>query len=105
RHRTDHAREPHHGRTGTVAIGLSRPGCAGPQDRVCRSPRRAADQVGDHGIDDHLASRPMTDERYPIGRYTPVSALSTAERVASIEQTAAVPAHFRRAVARPDDAP
>ena len=28
----------------------------------------------------------MSDERYPIGKFTPVSALSTAERVAAIEQ-------------------
>src|SRR6266550_2819120 len=38
-----------HGGTGTFAVDLSRPRCAEPQDRLCRAPRRAADQVGDHG--------------------------------------------------------
>ena len=45
----------------------------------------------------------MTDERYPIGKYTPVSALSTAQRVATIEQIAAAPGKFRRAVVGLDD--
>ena len=45
----------------------------------------------------------MTDERYPIGKFTPVSALATAERIAAIEQITAVPANFRRAVAGLND--
>ena len=46
----------------------------------------------------------MTDERYPIGKFTPVSALSTSERVTCIDQIVAAPANFRRAVAGLDDA-
>jgi DinB family protein len=46
----------------------------------------------------------VTDERYPIGKHTPVSALSAAERVTCIEQIAAAPANFRRAVAGLNDA-
>ena len=46
----------------------------------------------------------MTDLRYPIGKFTPVAQLSTAERGACIEQVAAAPASFRRAVAGLNDA-
>lgn len=46
----------------------------------------------------------MIDERYPIGKFTPVQQLSTAERAAAIEQIAAAPANFRRAVTGLDDA-
>ena len=46
----------------------------------------------------------MTDERYPIGKFTPVPALSVEERRARIEQIAAAPANFRKAVAGLDDA-
>jgi DinB family protein len=45
----------------------------------------------------------MSDERYPIGKFTPVQQLSAAERAAGIEQIAAAPATFRRAVAGLDD--
>jgi uncharacterized damage-inducible protein DinB len=45
----------------------------------------------------------VSDERYPIGKFTPVSALSTAERAAAIEQITAAPTNFRRAVAGLDD--
>jgi len=42
----------------------------------------------------------MTDERYPIGKFTPPasSTLSEAEHNACIEQIAAAPGNFRRAV-------
>lgn len=46
----------------------------------------------------------MSDERYPIGKFAPVQQLSAADRVAAIEQIAAAPANFRRAVAGLDDA-
>ena len=46
----------------------------------------------------------MSDERYPIGKFTKVQQLSAAERAAAIEQIAAAPATFRRAVAGLDDA-
>ncbi|HYX82089.1 MAG TPA: putative metal-dependent hydrolase [Gemmatimonadales bacterium] len=46
----------------------------------------------------------MIDSRYPIGRFTPVPALSPAERADRIEQIAAAPANFRRAVAGLNDA-
>jgi uncharacterized damage-inducible protein DinB len=45
----------------------------------------------------------MTDERYPIGKFTPVPGLSPADRNACIEQIAAAPANFRRAVAGLND--
>lgn len=44
------------------------------------------------------------DERYPIGKFTPVPSLSGAERAARIEEIAAAPANFRRAVAGLNDA-
>jgi len=44
------------------------------------------------------------DLRYPIGKFTPVSSLSAADRTACIEQIAAAPANFRRAVANLSDA-
>jgi len=47
----------------------------------------------------------VTDERYPIGKFTPVSALATAERIAAIEQITAVPTKFRRALAGFSDPP
>jgi uncharacterized damage-inducible protein DinB len=46
----------------------------------------------------------VTDERYPIGKHTPVAELSPADRSACIEQIAAAPATFRRAVAGLNDA-
>lgn len=46
----------------------------------------------------------MSDERYPIGKFTPVPALSTAERLTCIEQVVATPANFRRAVNGLNDA-
>ena len=45
----------------------------------------------------------MTDERYPIGRFTPVPELSPADRNSCIEQIAAAPVNFRRAVAGLND--
>ena len=45
----------------------------------------------------------MTDERYPIGKFTPVSSLTAAERAGCIDQIAAAPANFRKAVAGLDD--
>ena len=45
----------------------------------------------------------MTDERYPIGKFTPVPVLSPADRSNCIEQIAAAPATFRRAVAGLND--
>lgn len=46
----------------------------------------------------------MTDERYPIGKFTPVQELTAAERKAAIDQVAAAPTIFRRAVSGLDDA-
>jgi uncharacterized damage-inducible protein DinB len=46
----------------------------------------------------------VSDERYPIGRFTLVQELSASDRAAAIEQIAAAPANFRRAVAGLDDA-
>ena len=46
----------------------------------------------------------MSDERYPIGKFTPVTALSAAERKARIAEIEAAPADFRRAVAGLNDA-
>ncbi len=46
----------------------------------------------------------MSDERYPIGKFTPIAALSAAERATCIEQIVAAPAVFRRAVANLNDA-
>lgn len=46
----------------------------------------------------------MSDERYPIGKFTPVPSLDVAERLACIEQIAAAPANFRKAVAGLNDA-
>ena len=46
----------------------------------------------------------MSDERYPIGKFTPIQQFSTAERAAAIEQIAAAPASFRRAVVGLDEA-
>src|SRR2546430_17004199 len=46
----------------------------------------------------------MSDERYPIGKFTPVPSLSAAERLACIDQIAAAPANFRKAFAGLDDA-
>src|SRR3989449_9446251 len=43
------------------------------------------------------------DLRYPIGKFTPVPSLSAANRAACIEQIAAAPASFRRAVANLSD--
>jgi uncharacterized damage-inducible protein DinB len=40
----------------------------------------------------------MSDLRYPIGPFTKVSSLTSEQRVACIDQVAAAPAHFRRAV-------
>ena len=45
----------------------------------------------------------MTDLRYPIGKFTPVASLTAAERAPCIEQVAAAPAAFRRAVANLTD--
>lgn len=47
----------------------------------------------------------MNDPRYPIGKFTPPpdNALSPADRKACIEQIAAAPANFRRAVAGLND--
>lgn len=46
----------------------------------------------------------MNDERYPIGKFTPVPSLTLAERGTCIEQVAAAPAVFRDAVAGLNDA-
>jgi len=46
----------------------------------------------------------MTDERYPIGKFTPVPSLSATDRNACIEQIVSAPANFRRAVAGLNDA-
>jgi uncharacterized damage-inducible protein DinB len=43
------------------------------------------------------------DLRYPIGKFTPVPSLSAADRATCIEQIAAAPANFRRAVANLSD--
>lgn len=51
-----------------------------------------------------MASGSVSDERYPIGKFTPVKALEPAERGACIDQIAAAPANFRSAVARLNDA-
>jgi uncharacterized damage-inducible protein DinB len=40
----------------------------------------------------------MSDLRYPIGKFTPVQSLTAEQRATSIEQIAAAPASFRRAV-------
>jgi len=40
----------------------------------------------------------MTDFRYPIGKFTPVPNLTPAQRATCIEQVAAAPGEFRRAV-------
>ncbi len=40
----------------------------------------------------------MSDPRYPIGPFTRVTSLSPAQRAACIDQIAAAPAQFRRAV-------
>jgi uncharacterized damage-inducible protein DinB len=45
----------------------------------------------------------MTDERYPIGKFTRVASLTPTERAACIDQVAAAPAGFRRAVANLTD--
>jgi hypothetical protein len=60
--------------------------------------------MGYDRIDDELASGPVNDERFPIGKFTPVQQLSSGDRGAAIEQIAAAPANFRRAVAGLDDA-
>ena len=44
-----------------------------------------------------------SDERYPIGKFTPVQTVTPAERSARIEEIAAAPASFRRAVAGLND--
>jgi hypothetical protein len=44
------------------------------------------------------------DLRYPIGKFSRVASLSAADRAAGIEQIAATPANFRRAVANLNDA-
>ena len=46
----------------------------------------------------------MTDERYPIGKFTPVQGLSADDRRARIAEIAAAPANFRKAVAGLNDA-
>jgi hypothetical protein len=69
-----------------------------------RSERDPSHQMGYDRIDDQLASGSVSDERYPIGKFTSVQQLSTAERAAAIEQIAAAPANFRRAVAGLDEA-
>jgi len=43
------------------------------------------------------------DLRYPVGKFTPVPALTPAERSARIDEVAAAPASFRRAVAGLND--
>jgi len=40
----------------------------------------------------------MNDPRYPIGKFNRVSSLTAAERATGIEQVAAAPAQFRRAI-------
>lgn len=44
-----------------------------------------------------------TDERYPIGKFTPVSSLTPEDRKARIDQIAAAPGNFRKAVAGLND--
>lgn len=53
-----------------------------------------------------MAHRPVTepDLRYPIGKHTLGSSLTPTERATCIEQIAAAPAGFRRAVANLTDA-
>ena len=51
-----------------------------------------------------MASGSVSDERYPIGEFTPVPELKPAERSACIDQVAAAPANFRRAVTSLNDA-
>lgn len=46
----------------------------------------------------------MTDIRYPLGKFVPVVSLSADQRAACIEQIAAAPAAFRRAVTGLTDA-
>ena len=46
----------------------------------------------------------MSDERYPIGKFTPVQQLSSKDRAAAIQQIAEAPVNFRRAVAGLNDA-
>src|SRR3990172_3380290 len=46
----------------------------------------------------------MSDLRYPIGPFTKVSSLTPEQRATCIEQIAAAPAHFRRAVTGLTDA-
>lgn len=41
----------------------------------------------------------MSDERYPIGKFTPIQQLSSNERAAAIQQIVDAPVNFRRAVA------
>ncbi len=45
----------------------------------------------------------MTDARYPIGRYEPVTSLTPEQRATCIAQIAAVPENLRRAVQGLDD--
>lgn len=41
----------------------------------------------------------MSDERYPIGKFTPIQQLPSKERAAAIQQIVDAPVNFRRAVA------
>ncbi len=45
----------------------------------------------------------MTDPRYPIGRYQPVTSITPAQRATYIDQIAAAPEQLRRAVHGLDD--
>src|SRR3989442_8601795 len=103
-HRACRPRQPGDGGTGALALDLSRTGFAGPDDGVRQPARHVAHQMGHDGAHDPMADRPMSDERYPIGKFTPVAALSNAERQACIEQIAAAPANFRRAATGLTDA-
>ena len=46
----------------------------------------------------------MTDLRYPVGKFVPVPSLQPAQRAVCIDQIAAAPAEFRRAVTGLTDA-
>src|SRR5439155_25296200 len=103
-HRSCRAGEPRDGRARALVVDLPRAGFSRSRDRLCRAAGHAADQVGHDGVDHALENRSMTDERYPIGKFTPVPSLSPADRNACIEQIAAAPTNFRRAVAGLNDA-
>src|SRR5881628_4097408 len=62
--------------------------------------------MGHDRAEHHMASGPVTDPRYPIGKFVRPAgnALPAVERSACIEQIAATPTNFRRALTGLDDA-